>query len=181
MTKSVVTSKPAMHELPRHERPSWPAWPDRPMAPELRSIMAAWGRQQAALAAETSRFFVDLDLTMAQFRALVTIRHNGPMTGRDLAGRLGVTPGTLIPLIDRLEELHYIRRVPDHKDRRVTWLELTTRGERLFRQLHRAGGRRVMAAIAKLSPTDRKTLGRILNQIAESIETQQSHSVAAAD
>ena len=151
------------------------------MSTELRAIMTAWGRQQAALAAETSRFFVDLDLTMAQFRALVTIHHHGTMTGRDLAGRLGVTPGTLIPLIDRLEELHYIRRVPDLKDRRLTWLELTTRGERLFRQLFRAGGRRVMAAIAKLNSTDRKTLGRILNQIAESIETQLSPTATTPD
>jgi len=140
--------------------------------PELRSIMEVWGRQQAALAADTSGFFIHLDLTMAQFRALTMIRRWGKMTGRELAGRLGVTPGTLIPLIDRLEEGGYLRRVPDLKDRRITWLELTSKGEQLFWRLFRAGARKVMAAIAKLRPADRRTLRRILNLIAENIETQ---------
>jgi DNA-binding MarR family transcriptional regulator len=138
-------------------------------ASDLRSIMEVWGRQQAVLAAETSRFFADLDLTMAQFRALAMIRRGGTMTGKDLAGRLSVTPGTLVPLIDRLEELGYLRRVPDLKDRRVTWLELTTKGERLFWQLFRAGGQRIMAAIAKLRPVDRREFRRILTQIADNL------------
>ena len=74
-----------------------PSWP-----PEVRAVMRAWWRQQSALANETARFFMRLELTMAQFRALATIHRSGRLTGRDLAGRLGITPGTLVPLVDRL-------------------------------------------------------------------------------
>jgi DNA-binding MarR family transcriptional regulator len=145
------------------------AWRAGSWPPEVRAVMRAWWRQQSALANETARFFVGLELTMAQFRALATIHRSGRLTGRELAQRLRVTPGTLVPLVDRLEEQGYLRRAPDQQDRRVTWLEMTPRGERLFERL-RGGGGRVMAAILHLEPEDRRVLGRLLNQIADHLE-----------
>jgi DNA-binding PadR family transcriptional regulator len=120
------------------------AWRAGSWPPEVRAVMRAWWRQQSALANETARFFVGLEL-------------------------LRVTPGTLVPLVDRLEEQGYLRRAPDQQDRRVTWLEMTPRGERLFERL-RGGGGRVMAAILHLEPEDRRVLGRLLNQIADHLE-----------
>jgi DNA-binding MarR family transcriptional regulator len=139
---------------------------------EIRSIMTAYGRQQsAAFGDDAARFFVDSDLTMAQFRALATLRrHGGRLTGRDLAGRLGVTPGTLVPLMDRVEDMDYLRRVPDRTDRRMTWLELTPKGMRLFDKMWMVGAVKVAKAISRLSPEDRETLRRLLNQLADEIE-----------
>ena len=146
-----------------------PAPPDD----ELRSVMKAWWRQQAALATETAHFFMDLELTMAQFRALAVIRRAGRLNGRDLAAQLGVTPGTLVPLCDRLEQQGYLRRVPDTDDRRLTWLEITPKGERLFWRLFSHGGQKLMAAIAGLKIADRKELRRLLNEIADRMEAQR--------
>lgn len=137
---------------------------------DLHSAMQAWGRQQAALMRETARFFMELDLTMAQFRALAVIKHAGRLTGRDLAARLHVTPGSLVPLCDRLENLGYLRRVPDQEDRRLTWFETTPRGQRLFHRLWNSGGRRVMEAIAELPPEDQRDLARLLGRISERVE-----------
>jgi DNA-binding MarR family transcriptional regulator len=145
---------------------------------ELRSIMLAFGRQRAAFADETARFFMDVDLTMAQFRALVTLRRWGRQSSRELAGRLGVTPGTLVPLVDRLEALGYLRRVPDHADRRLTWLELTPRTERLFQRLWSMGAAKISGAIAQLVPKDRAELKRLLNQVADRMETPASQPAA---
>ena len=132
--------------------------------------MEAIHRQQSAMAADTSGFFMDLDLTMAQFRALVTIRRWGRMSGRELAGRLSVTPGTLVPLLDRLEEAGYLKRVPDTEDRRLTWLEPTSKGDRLFVRLFGLGARRMMTAISRLSTSDRELFKRLVNQITEHLE-----------
>ena len=137
---------------------------------DVRSIMAAYGRQQAAFADETARFFMDVELTMAQFRVLAAIRRWGPQTGRELAGKLHVTPGTLVPLFDRLEELGYVRRVPDQEDRRLTWVELTPKADRLFQRMWSMGAARVAGAIAKLVPKDRAELKRLLNQVADHLE-----------
>src|SRR5579864_8410435 len=134
--------------------------------------MAAYGRQQAAAFGDgAARFYVDSDLTMAQFRALATLRrHGGKLTGRELAGKLGVTPGTLVPLMDRVEVMDYLRRVPDRVDRRVTWLELTPKGMNLFDKMWMVGAAKVARAVSRLSPQDRASLRRLLNQIADEIE-----------
>ena len=132
--------------------------------------MRAWGRQQLAFSDSTMRFFMDVELTMAQFRALVMIRRWGPQTGRELARRLHVTPGTLVPLIDRLEDQGYLRRVPDKEDRRLTWLELTPKADRLFQRLWGMGAARIATAIGRLIPEDRAQLKRILTRVAEHLE-----------
>ena len=137
---------------------------------ELRSIMRAWGRQQLAFSDETMHFFMDVELTMAQFRALVMIRRWGPQTGRELASRLHVTPGSLVPLVDRLEEQGYLRRVPDQDDRRLTWLELTPKADRLFRRLWGMGAARIASAVSRLVPRDRAELRRLLTRVAEHLE-----------
>jgi len=134
----------------------------------------AFVRQRAAFSDETADFFMDVDLTMAQLRALVMLRRWGRQSGRELAGRLHVTPGTLVPLVDRLEEQGYIRRVPDVVDRRTTWLELTPKAERLFQRLWGMGAARLAGAIGKLIPRDRTELVRLLNQVAAHLEARGS-------
>ena len=141
-----------------------------PNSEELRSLIRAFGRQQAAFSDDLLGFLMDVELTMPQFRALATIRRWGRQSGRELAGRLGVTPGTLVPLVDRLEEQGYVRRVPDLQDRRLTWLELTPKSERLFQRFRQMGAGRLAAAISQLVPKDRAELGRLLNRVAEHLE-----------
>ena len=141
-------------------------WPD----PELAPAMRAWARTMAAAGAATGAFFGDLEITTAQMRVLGQLKQHGRMSGRELAARLGVTPGTVIPPTDRLEERGYLRRVPDEADRRLTWLELTPAGEEFFRGLWLPIGQTVMQAISQFTPKDRQTLARLLNQIADQLE-----------
>jgi DNA-binding MarR family transcriptional regulator len=150
-----------------------------PDSEELRSLIRAFGRQQAAFSDDLLGFLMDVELTMPQFRALATIRRRGRQSGRELAGRLGVTPGTLVPLIDRLEEQGYVRRVPDLVDRRLTWLELTPKADRLFRRFRRMGAGRMAAAISQLVPRDRAELRRLLDRLAEHMETSSGAKVTA--
>jgi len=138
---------------------------------EIHSIMKLFGRQHRAFTDDTARFFMDVELTMPQFRAMVTIRRWGRQTGRELARRLHVTPGTLVPLIDRLEEQGYVRRVPDTDDRRLTWLELTPKADRLFERLWGMGAVRMAGAVARLLPSERADLRRLLGRVAENLDT----------
>jgi len=138
---------------------------------EIRTIVRLLGRHHGAFTDETARFFMDVELTMPQFRAMVMIRRFGRQTGRELAGRLRVTPGTLVPLVDRLEEQGYLRRVPDLDDRRLTWLELTPKAERLFQRLWGLGAVRIAGAVARLLPAERADLRRLLGRVADNLET----------
>lgn len=138
----------------------------------MREIIRAYGRVQAAFSDDTARFFMDVNLTMAQFRALATVRRWGRLSGRELAAQLSITPGTLVPLVDRLEEQGYVRRVPDRNDRRLTWLEVTSKGNRLFHRMWLAGAAKMLRAVGRLSDTDRAALHRLLQQIAGELERE---------
>ena len=142
-------------------------------------MIRAFGRQQAAFSDDLLGFLMDVELTMAQFRALATIRRWGRQSGRELAGRLRVTPGTLVPLVDRLEEQGYVRRVPDLEDRRLTWLELTPKAERLFQRFRQMGAGRLASAISHLVPRDRAELRRLLDRLAEHMEAAAGKEVTA--
>lgn len=144
--------------------------PDLRGPEDLRDLLRAWGRHQAALWREAPQLFTELDLTMAQFRALSLLRMCGRLTGKDLAARLHVTPATLIPMVDRLEAHGYVRRVPDQVDRRLTWIEPTHKSHRLFWRLWMGPHAKMLRAIHRLSPIDRKEFARLLNQVAEHLE-----------
>ena len=153
----------------------------KPTPAESHAVLHAWGRQQEALFGETARTFIDLDLTMAQFRALVVVRRNGRLSGRELAAKLRVNPATVVPLVDRLEELGYLVRQPDLEDRRLTWLELTDKGRELFNKLWAGGVSRIAGAIAELTVADRESFRRILDQVADHLEAQAVSGGADAD
>ncbi|GEL19825.1 MarR family winged helix-turn-helix transcriptional regulator [Pseudonocardia asaccharolytica] len=67
-------------------------------------------------------------LTSTSIGVLGVLGHSGGLSHRELAGRLGVTPATLTPVIDALEQAGELRRDRDRHDRRVVRLSITDAG-----------------------------------------------------
>lgn len=61
-------------------------------------------------------------LTATENKALDLLARRGPVTSGDLARQLGLTPGAITGLVDRLSRAGYARRVPDAVDRRKTFV-----------------------------------------------------------
>ena len=59
---------------------------------------------------------------------LGVLGHGGGLSQRELAGRVGVTPATLTPVVDALEREGRLRRERDRADRRVVRLWITDDG-----------------------------------------------------
>jgi DNA-binding MarR family transcriptional regulator len=59
-----------------------------------------------------------LGLSAADQRALAVVQRKGPMTAGALAADIGLTPGAVTGLIDRLERARLARRTADPADRR---------------------------------------------------------------
>jgi DNA-binding MarR family transcriptional regulator len=57
-------------------------------------------------------------LTATENKALDLLSRRGPITSGELARQLGLTPGAVTGLVDRLARAGYARRVPDGTDRR---------------------------------------------------------------
>ena len=60
-----------------------------------------------------------------QFKTLMTLRHLGPCTLKDLASALGISPASASEMVERLVELKLIDRQQDPRDRRKIQIGLT--------------------------------------------------------
>ena len=78
----------------------------------------------------------DSGLTTAQNHTIEIVGHEGSIKMRKLADKLGVTTGTLTVSIDRLEEKALLRRLPHKSDRRSYLIELTDKGQEVFKMHH---------------------------------------------
>lgn len=64
-------------------------------------------------------------LTVADWRAWDIVVRHGPIAAGELAQRIGLTPGAVTGLIDRLHEAGAVERVRDQQDRRKVLVRAT--------------------------------------------------------
>jgi DNA-binding MarR family transcriptional regulator len=102
---------------------------------------------------KTQRHLMEpLGITPAQARLLRTLAHcDEPPRMADVAHRLEVVPRAVTTLVDALEALELVRRVPDPLNRRVIRIQLTEAGGAALLDLRRA---RRTAAAELLAPLD---------------------------
>ncbi|MER7006095.1 MarR family transcriptional regulator [Dactylosporangium sp. NPDC000555] len=69
-----------------------------------------------------------MGVVASDFHCLHALARGGPTTASALVERVGLTPGSVSRMIDRLEAAGCIKRVPDRADRRRTLIEPTAEG-----------------------------------------------------
>jgi DNA-binding MarR family transcriptional regulator len=132
----------------------------------------AWGRlTELMLSARTHQRFHDacqaIDLPHpGALKLLLLLDADQPPAMRDVAELMRCDASWVTNLVDALEALGYARRTVSPTDRRVKRILLTEEGESA-----RAKAKSVMAepseAMARLTPTETKTLARLLEKLTE--------------
>lgn len=92
------------------------------------------------------------------------------LTPSELADKARVTKGTITGLIDGLEKDHLIERRSHHKDRRMSTIHLTEKGEQLMKQLIPPFYEQRALIMSELSKEELKTLNTLLGKIAIGLE-----------
>ena len=72
-----------------------------------------------------------LGLTHPQYLVMLALWQHGPLSVKELSGLLQLDPGTLSPLLKRLEAAGLLRRERDPRDQRNLALALTEKGKAL--------------------------------------------------
>ncbi|MDX9912865.1 MAG: MarR family transcriptional regulator [Phycisphaerales bacterium] len=90
--------------------------------------------------------------------------HDGPATHSEIANASGVTKGTITGLIDGLERDGLVRRSACTNDRRVCYIELTDKGERLLKKILPGHLERLSELVGAISKPEQKTLLRLLKK-----------------
>jgi MarR family transcriptional regulator, organic hydroperoxide resistance regulator len=70
-------------------------------------------------------------LTSSQLWAIKVLAEGAPMIVSELARRMYLHPATVIGILDRLEVHDLIKRTRSQEDRRVVWVALTLKGNKL--------------------------------------------------
>jgi DNA-binding MarR family transcriptional regulator len=109
-------------------------------SPQVTEIVDAFELISRSLRGQTVGDWVELDLTMAQLKALFTLEYGGAATIGHTAERLGISLPTASHLIDRLVQGGFVHRAEDPADRRRTVAAVTEKGSELTKRL-RQGGR----------------------------------------
>ncbi|MDB5529391.1 MAG: MarR family transcriptional regulator [Devosia sp.] len=122
-----------------------------------------------------------LGLTSARVRVLLLLaRSPGGMTQASIADRLRVEPPTAVRILDGLEALGHIRRLPMPNDRRAKMVELTATGEPLARQAGLASDRIELVLLDGLDPADIAATDRVLASLITRIEALKSADLSTA-
>ena len=112
----------------------------------------------------------DEELTRSQIATLSQIGRAGPLRMGELAEALGIAPGSLTGVVDRLIEKKLVARERDREDRRRVVVRLTDAGQKVFERFQQAAGRFSESLTALLEPEEMETLLRLMTRLVEGLE-----------
>lgn len=114
-----------------------------------------------------------LDVPLAQLKSLLIIAGKGETNFSTLAQDLGVTPGDVTGIIERLVEQGLVTRKPNSEDRRIIWLQATDKGRDLITNLMESQTRHMVHILEYISLEDLKSLLRGLSEFIHAVEEHQ--------
>lgn len=146
------------------------------LAPEALELLRAY--VDAVLLAEPLqlRVWKSAGVTLTQLRILRVLRE-GKHSASELAAAAGLSAPSLTRVLDRLEELGLVARVPDPADRRRVGVEILAAGTALIDGQNIWRGTAIADAAASLDPEERRMLVASLRGfVSRVISLQQQES-----
>ena len=111
-----------------------------------------------------------LNLNFSHFHLLMLIEDEGAVTNGRISETLSIAPPNVTPLITKLLNEGYITRVPDERDRRVIWNQLTEKGERILLERRDSFRRLFEERLAFLNEDETDRLIESLKTLTEIVE-----------
>jgi len=113
---------------------------------------------------------LEYGVSSAQFLLMQYLDNVHQATVSKASGAMGVTPGAITSLSERLVSAGYLKRERDNGDRRMVWLMLTPKGERILGELQNRRRQLVMYYLSDLSEQEIENLVGMVRHLARVIE-----------
>jgi MarR family transcriptional regulator, lower aerobic nicotinate degradation pathway regulator len=101
------------------------------------------------------------------FRLLAALDQYGPSSQADLGRNTGIDRSDVVAALDELATSGLVRRDPDSIDRRRNVVSITKRGTSTLNRIDTILDSVQEAVLAPLTPTERKTLLRLLRKLGD--------------
>jgi MarR family transcriptional regulator, organic hydroperoxide resistance regulator len=119
-----------------------------------------------------------LDVPLAQLKSLIFIHIRGSVNVRDLALDLGVTPGNVTGIVDRLVGQGLVKRRQSSEDRRIVLLEVTDKGRKTLTEIREASHGHMKHTLEGMSLEDISALIRGVTSFIAAAKHDQEESLA---
>ncbi len=106
-----------------------------------------------------------LEVSLPQFRLLLTLQRRGRSTSSDCAKALGVGNSSITRLADRLNASGHLTRGSDPAHRSVVTLELTVSGRQVVQQVTERRRQDLSEALDLLEPAERAACAAALDKL----------------
>jgi DNA-binding MarR family transcriptional regulator len=138
-------------------------------APPVRAAFNQLLAVSILMAGDMARGLQARGLTRARANALWEVARHGPLTQRQIADLLRVTPRNVTTLIDGLEQTGFVARTDHAADRRAVLIRLTEKGRAAAARLEVEADGLAHELFGDLSPADLATVTRALDHIVTRI------------
>jgi MarR family 2-MHQ and catechol resistance regulon transcriptional repressor len=109
-------------------------------------------------------------LTQPQFSVIETLGHLGPMKMGSFCSKLLTSGGNVTVVIDNLEKDGLVERVACPGDRRATNVRLTSKGDKLFKDIFQKHAAFVTKIAAVLSEEEQVQLSSLLKKLGMALQ-----------
>lgn len=137
------------------------------------AALTMWVKLARAYAVFSHRTEEDIrsyGLTAPQFGVLETLGHLGPMLTGDLTRKRLVSGGNVTVVVDNLMKQGLVERRVCAEDRRQIFVQLSTKGRRLFEKVFPKHAAFVAALAAGLTDGEQQELARLLKKLGLSVQ-----------
>lgn len=130
---------------------------------------------------ENSEVWLDVNLTMVQFKSLILILNQKNTTPSRLARVLGVTPANMTGVVERLVKMGLVRREDSPGDRRVQRLKATEQARALLACLMERSAADMSLILELITSEDLVHLAQGLTALASAARKRRALSEDATD
>ena len=124
--------------------------------------------------------WLKLDLSMAQFKALVAVERSSGVGVCGLGRQLSIGESAASLLVDQLVRRGYLGRKTDPADRRRVLLGATSRGEKRLRELRQGSAEIMNEWLAELDQDQLEALARGLGALAQAVSADEARAAGDA-
>jgi MarR family transcriptional regulator, 2-MHQ and catechol-resistance regulon repressor len=122
---------------------------------------------------KSSESIKQFGLTQPQFAVIEVIGHLGPLNIGEICDKMLVTGGNMTLVLDNIEKLGYIERVPGKEDRRAISIQLTPSGQTLFEEIFIKHAEKITQFMSVLNPAEQKNLSVLLKKLGTNLGTKK--------
>jgi len=112
-------------------------------------------------------------LTQPQFGVFELLGHLGPLTIGDVSKKMLVTGGCVTVILDNLEKESLVERIRSTEDRRVIKVQLTDKGDRLFKEIFAQHAQHVTELASVLTENEQVQLSQLLKKLGLALREKQ--------